>query len=56
MRVWGFEPIGDSKCTRCGEYQCVCGDPAIEEYILQTNEAERHDLQQRLAAELDKLA
>jgi hypothetical protein len=33
--VWGFkqQPEFNNRCSRCGEYECVCGDAAVEEWL-----------------------
>lgn len=26
------------RCSRCEEFECVCGDPAVEQWIAERNE------------------
>ena len=33
--VWGyrFDPDMYRRCSRCNEYECICGDPAFEAWV-----------------------
>lgn len=33
--VWGFKPLPEfqSKCDRCGQVECICGDAAFEAWV-----------------------
>jgi hypothetical protein len=39
--VWGFQPIESTKCDRCAEVECICGDSAFEQWIIEELDEQR---------------
>jgi len=41
--------VAPGGCSRCNEYECICGDPAFEAWVEEELAAQRADDEQREA-------
>jgi hypothetical protein len=41
----------DGGCSRCGSYECICGDPAVEEWADETLKQMHERIQAEIKAE-----